>query len=328
MSYSVSGRKSIIEKLSIGENVLFKFGKKQNIFEIGGVKIGGQPGELPTVLVGSIFHEGHKIVKDRSLGLFDKKEAERLINIQEEMSDKTGVPCMLDVVGENPKALIKYIEFVSNVTDSPFLMNGPSASVRIEAANYVREVGLQERAIYNSINYTLNDWEIGAIRETGLKAAIIQAFNPRNPHPDGMIQILKGDFKKKGLIDRALEAGINKPLIFMPVLDVPSIGFGARGIYLAKEEFGMPTGTAPIGVVGQWSKVKGLREHARIACRAGALALAQSMGSNFIIYGSLARAKSIFPVCAMIDAIIAYNARNFGIKPLTRNHPLYKIFRP
>ncbi|RJS86070.1 tetrahydromethanopterin S-methyltransferase subunit H, partial [Candidatus Bathyarchaeota archaeon] len=37
---------------------MFKFNKKQKIFEIGKVKIGGQPGELPTVLIGSLFHEG------------------------------------------------------------------------------------------------------------------------------------------------------------------------------------------------------------------------------------------------------------------------------
>jgi tetrahydromethanopterin S-methyltransferase subunit H len=124
---------------------LFKFERKQEIFDIGGVKVGGQPGELPTVLVGSIFYEGHKIVKDRSSGVFDRAEAERLINVQEEMSDKTGVPCMLDVVGENSKALTKYIEFAANITDSPLLINGPSASVRVEAANYVREVGLQNK---------------------------------------------------------------------------------------------------------------------------------------------------------------------------------------
>ena len=62
---------------------LFKFKKKQQIFEIGGIKVGGQPGELPTVLVGSIFHEGHKIVKDKKLGLFNKKKAKKLINIQD-----------------------------------------------------------------------------------------------------------------------------------------------------------------------------------------------------------------------------------------------------
>jgi tetrahydromethanopterin S-methyltransferase subunit H len=305
---------------------LFKFERKQEVFDIGGIKIGGQPGELPTVLIGSIFHEGHKIVKDRSSGIFDKVEAERLINVQEEMSDRTGVPCMLDVVGENSKALIKYIEFVANITDTPFLINGSSASVRVEASNYVREVGLQERAVYNSINYKLNEWEIGAIKETRVKAAIIQAFNPRNPYSDGMIQILKGGPGEEGLIAKALRAGIEKPLILMPVLDVPHIGFAARGIYLAKEDFGLPTGSAPIGVVGKWSKTKGLEDNTRMACRGGALALIQTMGANFIIYGSIAKAKHIFPICAMIDAIIAYHARSLGIKPLVKSHPLYTIF--
>jgi len=304
---------------------LFRFERKQEVFDIGGIKIGGQPGELPTILVGSIFHEGHKIVKDRFSGVFDKAEAERLINVQEEMSDKTGVPCMLDVVGENSKSLIKHIEFVANITDSPLLINGPSASVRVETANHMREIGLQERIVYTSINYTLNEWEIRAIKETKVKAAIIQAFNPRNPYPDGMIQILKGSPGKEGLVAEALRAGIEKPLILMPVLDVPSISFAARGIYLAKENLGLPTGSAPIGVVGKWSKIKGLEDNAKIACRSGALALIQTMGANFIIYGSIAKAKYIFPISAMIDAIIAYHARSLGIKPLVKSHPLYSI---
>ena len=305
---------------------MFKFERKQRILEIGDIKVGGQPGELPTVLIGSLFHDGHRIVKDRRLGLFDKQEAERLINMQLEISDRTGVPCMLDIVGETPKALIKYIDFISGITDSSFLINGPEMSVRVEAANYVMEIGLQDRAVYNSINYTLGEGEINAIKETGLKAAIVQAFNPRNPRPEGMLQILRRTPENEGLLASALRAGIEKPLVFTPVLDVPGIGFGTRGIYLAKEEFGMPTGTAPIGVIGRWSKVEELGECAKRVCRAGAATLAQAMGADFIIYGSVAKARDIFPVCAMIDAIIAYNARNYGIRPLTKNHPLHKIF--
>ncbi|MEM2501069.1 MAG: tetrahydromethanopterin S-methyltransferase subunit H [Candidatus Bathyarchaeia archaeon] len=303
---------------------MLKFGRKQEVFEIGGVKLGGQPGELPTVLIGSIFYEGHKIVTDRFLGIFDRAKAEELINIQEEMSDITGVPCMLDVVGENSRALIRYIDFVADVSESPFLINGPNASVRIEAANYVRDVGLCDRAVYNSINYTLSDEESTLIKKTKLKAAIIQAFNPKNPYPNGMIQILEDSPGKEGLIPKALRAGIEKPLIFTPVLDVPSVGFAARGIYLAKEKFGLPTGTTPVGVVGKWGKRKSLEESTKAVCRGGALALAQLMGANFIIYGSISKAKQIFPVCAMIDAIIAYHARGLGIRPLTGSHPLYK----
>jgi len=38
---------------------MFMLKAKQKIFEIGGVKVGGQPGEVPTVLIGSIFYLGH-----------------------------------------------------------------------------------------------------------------------------------------------------------------------------------------------------------------------------------------------------------------------------
>jgi len=305
---------------------MFKFNNKQKIFEIGKLRIGGQPGELPTVLVGSLFHKGHKIVKDWKLGVFDKKKAEHLINVQECISEKTGVPCMLDVVGETSEALIRYIDFVSEITDTPLLINGTKASVRISAALHVASIGLEDRAVYNSINYTFGKEEAEALKKTKLKTAIIQAFNPANPLPEGMISILEGNHKNEGLLKASLKAGIENPLLFTPVLDVPSIGFGAKGIYLAKEKFGLPTGTAPVGVIGRWKKIEELGKYAKIICRGGATTLAQAMGADFVIYGSIAKARNIFPVCAMIDAIIAYNARTYGIRPLTKNHPLYKIF--
>lgn len=305
---------------------MFKFKKKQKMFEIGRVKVGGQPGELPTVLIGSIFHRGHNIVEDPKLGVFDKEKAEHLINMQEVMSENTGNPCMLDVVGENFKALKKYIDFVSKVTDAPLLINGPTAPVRVKATSYAKEIGLLKRVVYNSINFTVKDEEIRAIKNVGVKSAIVQAFNPQNPWPEGMLHLLKVSPGGEGLLRKASKAGIEKPLILTPVLDVPSVGLAARGIYLAKKKIGIPTGTAPIGVVGRWKRVTELGRHAKRVCRGGAAALVQSMGTDFIIYGSVAKAKNIFPVCAMIDAIVAYNAKTCDLKPLTDNHPLYKIF--
>jgi len=306
---------------------LFKFETRQKIFQVGSVKIGGQPGELPTVLIGSLFHRGHKIVKDRTRGLFDEAQAEHLIRIQEEMSETTGVPCMLDVVAEYPEALSRYIDFVAKVSDAPFLVNGPNPSVRIAAVKHAQEVGLLETAVYNSINYTLSEEEVQAIKETGVKAALIQAFNPRNPRPEGMISILRGEEGEGGLLERANDAGIEKALILTPILDVPSIGPAAKGICLVKEEFGVPTGTAPIGVVGRWRRTDGFRRDAKKGCRTSAAALVQAMGADFIIYGSIAKARHIFPACAMIDATIAYTARGHGIRPLTRSHPVYTLFR-
>lgn len=303
---------------------MFRFTSAQRIFDVGGVEIGGQPGELPTVLIGSIFHAGHKIVTDPIQGIFNKKKAESLIRIQEKMSDKTRNPHMIDVVGESTEALKKYIDFISELTETPFLINGPTSSVRIQALNHTAEVGVLDRAVYTSINYTASEDEVTAIREAGLKSAIFQAFNPKNITAQGMPSILEGTNEKEGLLRIASRAGLQKILILAPVLDIPSIGSASAGIQMLKNNFGLPTGAAHLGVIGQWKRAGEFNANAKKICRGVAAALVQFAGADFLIYGSIGKAN-FFPACAMIDAIIAYNARSFGSKPLSKNHPLYKI---
>ncbi|MFX1265011.1 MAG: tetrahydromethanopterin S-methyltransferase subunit H, partial [Promethearchaeota archaeon] len=76
---------------------MFFFEREQYIYNVGGVKVGGNLGENPTVLVGTIFYGGHKIVKDAAKGEIDKKTAEDLIAIQNDVSDTTGNPAMIQV---------------------------------------------------------------------------------------------------------------------------------------------------------------------------------------------------------------------------------------
>ncbi len=44
---------------------MFRFDKEQIVYNIGGVKVGGQLGENPTVLSGTMFYNGHKIIEKR-----------------------------------------------------------------------------------------------------------------------------------------------------------------------------------------------------------------------------------------------------------------------
>jgi tetrahydromethanopterin S-methyltransferase subunit H len=67
---------------------LFKFSAQQQVYDIKGVKIGGQPGQYPTVMIGSIFYHGDKIVEDQKEGIFNKSEAEKLLNAEAELSDR------------------------------------------------------------------------------------------------------------------------------------------------------------------------------------------------------------------------------------------------
>jgi tetrahydromethanopterin S-methyltransferase subunit H len=64
---------------------MFRFDKEQIVLDVAGLKVGGQPGEYPTVLAGTIFYGGHKIIEDEKAGVFDKEKAEGLIKIQEEI---------------------------------------------------------------------------------------------------------------------------------------------------------------------------------------------------------------------------------------------------
>jgi tetrahydromethanopterin S-methyltransferase subunit H len=52
---------------------MFRFDKEQMVIEFAGAKFGGQPGEYPTALSGTIFYARHKIVEDAKKGIFDKK---------------------------------------------------------------------------------------------------------------------------------------------------------------------------------------------------------------------------------------------------------------
>ncbi|MCS7115668.1 MAG: tetrahydromethanopterin S-methyltransferase subunit H [Nitrososphaerota archaeon] len=307
---------------------MFKFEKEQKVFNIAGVNVGGQPGEYPTVLIGSIFYSGHKIVSDHVNGVFDKKQAEALINRVEELSDKTGNPFILDVVGETPEALIKYIDFVGNLTKCPFLVDGAAAKIRIPAMKHAVEVGLNERALYNSIDFNVTDDEIKFLKECGVQNAVLMAFNPKKPWAEGRIDALKGEAGRKGLLQAAEEAGVKNLLVDTAVLDMPGISISARAIYLVKNEFGLPSGCGPANAVTTWKRVKKgeFGPHAYEVCAGGSGIMTQMMGANFVLYGPVELSDAAFISCAMTDALVAYAARRLGITTKTKNHPLFKIF--
>lgn len=305
-----------------------EFEKKQKVFTIGNLDVGGQPGELPTVLIGTIFYEGHKIVEDAKKGTFDREKAEGLIRRQEELSDKTGNPHMVDVVGLSPTAIRRCIDFVADVTDAPILVDSTTANVKISGIKQAAETGLLDRVIYNSITYHTRDEEIRNLKGVGVKSAVIMAYNPRNVWPAGRIEILRGNSSKKGLLEVSREAGIKNLLVDTAVLDVPSIGLAAEAVYLVKKEFGLPSGGGPLNAVLEWKEVKELGAKAKNVCAASALVAMQHAGADFILYGPIGKADIVFPAVAMIDAITSYAAKLHGIRTKTKNHPLYRIFSP
>jgi tetrahydromethanopterin S-methyltransferase subunit H len=306
---------------------MLNFNREQKVIEIEGIKFGGKPGEFPTVLIGSLFHKGDRKVKDEEKGIFDKQKTEDLIFKQKELSDKTGNPCMLDVVGTSEVALQKYIEYIAGLTPDPFLLNAVSSNVRIKIMKFIEDIGLIDKVVYTSINYTVTEGELQGLSDVKAKSVIIQSLNPRNPRISGMVKILKGENAQEGLISKALKAGLKNILLFTSVFEVPSIGVAARGIYEIKDLFGYPAGTAPVGVVGRWCiKNDSFLGAYKGACESTGITLSIAMGADFIIYGALEKAKHIFPSTALVDAMISRNSKmTFKNRFDIKEHPIFKL---
>jgi len=298
---------------------MWKFGVEQKRFEIGTVKIGGLPGERPTVLIGSIFYHGQKILRNEVTGDFDDAKAEELIKVQEEFSERTGNPHMLDVVASTPEAMKKFLDFISGVTDAPILFDGISANVRIAALEYVKEHAPKNEIVYNSLTPEYKQEEIEKIKETGIKSAVLLAYNMRDFSSEGRIKAIKA------LLPVAYEAGIKNPLIDTCVLDIPSLGMACRALFELKNEFGLPTGCGAHNAIGTWKGLKKkIGEQATHPSTAVASGITVAIGADFVLYGPIESADYMFPAVAMIDAAYGQLIIENG-KRLDKNHPIFKI---
>lgn len=298
---------------------LFGIKGEQKTFEIGGVKVGGQPGLNPTVLIGSIFYRGHRIVEDETSGTFDRGKAEDLINRQEELVDETGNPCMIDVVGVSEEALRNYIDFVSASTDAPILMDGGTAANNIAGLQYVKESGLIDRIVYNSLVPDCRQAEIEKIKEVGLGSAVLLAMNTKDFTARGRVTAIDDLLRK---IDGA---GIEKPLLDTCVLDMPTLGQACQAIVELKSKYGLPAGCGAHNAVSTWKTLKPkFGQKAVEPCTASADILAVAVGADFILYGPIETADYVFPAVGMVNAATAQIAMERGVR-IEKSHPRFRV---
>jgi len=301
-----------------GDTTLYEL-HNQKIVEIGGVTVGGVPGQNPTVLIGSIFYHGHKIVEDNKQGRFNRTQAEAAIYLQEEFSDKTGNPHMVDIIGTTSQAIQTFIEFVANATDAPILIDAPTPTVRVAGLQYAKETGLINRVVINSLTIPLGEEELRTIQEVGLRSAVLLALNTREFTTKGRIDVAKE------LVRVAQTNGIDKPLLDTCVLDIPSLGMAWRALFLLKRELGLPVGCGAHNAINTW---KGL--HTKMGKQAvnpsiaSVNAITAALGADYVLYGPIEDASYVFPVVAMTDAAFAHLLMESGSR-IDKTHPLFKI---
>jgi len=299
-----------------------RFKTEQKIYDIVNVKVGGQPGENPTFLIGSIFWLGQKMVQDANKGIFDAAEAERIINTMQTQSDITGVPFGFDVVGTTEEAFGKYIDFVAKHSEAPIMLDAMSPKTRMAAATMAKKMGLSNRCFYNSVYKGVTDAELANLKDSGIKMSIVLADNPKDNSLDGKMTVIQ---EALALADKA---GITKPLIDTAIpAFAPDMGTAVRTIPIMKEKYGHPVGLGSGNVVTTMGWVKAhIAKEFRKGCVTATNAIMQTMGANWLMIGPAEQAEWVFPAVAVVDTYIASAGADLDIKPLSEEAPIFKMF--
>jgi tetrahydromethanopterin S-methyltransferase subunit H len=281
-----------------------------SVYDLCGVKVGGQRAEYSTVMAGTIFYTKDKIVTDARTGVFDKKAAEELIYNQDGLSLRYEIPVMVHIVGQTSEAIEHYLLFTVDHTDSPIIIDSSAIEARAYGLKLAKDIGVDDRTIYNSI-IVENDQERNILREMGgAKYAIIL------PYEESAEQSIK---KASELLD-FYGTAVEKPIIDP---GVPRLGAGAltalERAWIMKDQLGVPTA---IGIHNLHSSMK---NHNDMRFDFDYV-LPTIFGIDINLYGPIRNAERILPTVAAAEVAVVDEAyKILGVLP-RQPHPYYKVF--
>jgi len=298
---------------------LFSFTKKQEIFNIKGVNIGGQPGEIPTVLFVGIFSKGQP----------DFMRAQKKIQNILELGKKLGNPIIPDFFIKTEDQIEIILNFIEKYIpiNIPFSIDIIDPCIKIKVLELLKIKKLLSRTIYNSIHIGITEEEFNALKKYKPNMIIIVAFNPKDKTPDGKLEVLENgaNLINYGLLDIVKKIGIKKILLDTAAL-APGDNTGASiaSIPIFKEEYGFPTGCAIHNVVEKSKWLDNYKNARKIVDYSSNINI-PAFGGDFAIIGPLDNAEFVLPIIAWEDILISeYSEKYFGIKPY-KNHPRRKI---
>jgi len=301
---------------------MFTFSREQKVYDFAGTKIGGQPGENPPLLIASMFHNKDRILHDRK-GDFDRDRAVALIRKQEELSEATGIPSMVAMVANTAEEARIYIDFYRETTNMPFGIDMWVAEKRAEATEYVAQLGLQEKFLYNSITPWDKDikGQVQRLKDLGIRNVIIQAFDDQDQSPQGRLTSLQK------MLDQGA-GDFDMVIVDTSIMNLPSTSFSLLANRLIKEANGLPCGSAYSNGTHMWADAKkawGLEGFR--AMDALTQGMASALWSDFNLYGPIVTAPRIFPAVAtgqILLSTLVYQER--GLIPENDRLPIRKYF--
>jgi len=302
---------------------MFRLDKEQTVCNIGGIKVGGQPGENPPLLIGSMFQKGDRLIESRKARKFDRQKATERIREMERLSQETGIPGMVAMVANTPGEMKAYVDFFVGVTDMPFAIDIWVEKTRLKAAHNVAELGLQDRLLYNSITPWNEDipGQVEALKTMGIKHIVVQAFDAEDKMPSGRIKSLKEMLELVG------KGEFESILVDTAVMNLPTTAFSLLANHRIKKQFGLPVGCAPSNGTYMWKKSLELwGRQGFTAVDAGVHAIS-ALWSDFLFFGPMTGTGRVFPAVAAAAALLSTMTYDeIGALPGEETHPLNLLF--
>ena len=300
---------------------LFEYTVAQKTLIIAGVRIGGMPGMVPTVAIPSIFYSKDRLVKNAETGDFDGIQTEETLSMLKDLSERTGLSTMLDVVASSPKAMETYLTYLADNTDFPLLIDGSGDSaVNSTGILTAKENGFLDRVILNSLTPDTKEPLLEVIRETGLQNVLLLTFSTA-----ALISVTKRVELADALIHKAQELGISNILIDTGVMDLPTLGIACKTQMIIKDKYGYPVGNGAHNAISTWGGlVPKFGKEAKTPALVGSSLMPVILGADFVLVGPAKHAPVVYPSLAMIDTALAGSLMESRMRP-EKPHPRYLI---
>jgi tetrahydromethanopterin S-methyltransferase subunit H len=300
---------------------MFEFAVDQVTLNIGGVRIGGKPGTVPTVLIPSIFYAKDHLVTNVEAGEINRQGTESILIALAELSTKTGIPTMLDVVATTDKAMEKYLRYLVDKTEFPLLIDGSdSLEVNTAGIKAAEEGGFIDRVIINSLTPDTKDELYRVIEQYRLENALLLTFDAQS-----MASSIKRVEIAYSLIQKAQKSGVKHIMIDTGVIDLPTLGIACKTQYLLKSKYGYPVGCGAHNAINTWAGlVPKFGKEAKKPAMVGANLMPVVVGADFVLMGPAKDASLVYPSIAMIDVALSGILIEERIKP-DKPHPRYLI---
>jgi tetrahydromethanopterin S-methyltransferase subunit H len=300
---------------------MFVFKREQRSFDFSGITIGGCPGENPTVLAGGLFFKGQSIVESTREGLFDKKTAKEWLDSGIDISERTGHPLIVEVYGRSGTAMERHLSWLVENFDGPFMYESPNANAKKRAVDYCRDAGLAQRAIYNSINISMDEDERAFLKDSHLDMAVLLGWSPKASSLKERMDVIEA------MVSEARGLGIQKFVIDPGTMPVGAgYGLELRTNVAVKSELGLPTCLAPHNAPSAWKFIKEKdldRDEVVNSSIIASIVAAQLFATDCIMYGSMRRSQEVFAAVALAQNAI-FSAVEEAIQVLGTTKQLFE----